>query len=464
MSIRGVFRLALGGAVFLSGVLGGGATASAHAELEGSVPVYGAQLASPPKEIRLRFTEPLELAGANLDLSSATGKRLRAGRPSFDGTDKRSLVARLPSLSAGTFTFSYWLLARDGHEMGGEVLFEVSALSDVEAARSPDKDPTAELAATPRAVVAPEKAQPVAPRAWRRSPGTGKVAVRTLSYLSLAVLLGGTAFLALGWPEGARQARLRRLLWLALGGALVTNLSAIALQGATIRRVPALQGFSPASLGAALDTRFGQALTAHGLILLLAIPLLFTLHSDGATCLRSRRFRVFGALIAVGALGARSLTGHASARGVIGPVINVVHFAAVSLWLGGLGVLAVGMAAKRQPSGLPSAVARFSQLALGAVATMLAGGVLLLLTVAPNWTELPSTPYGRAVLLKIALIALLLVAAQKSRRWVQHRLIPSAAGGPTSLSPLLASVGTELLFAIAVLAIAAELAGRAPPA
>ncbi|MGH9022366.1 MAG: hypothetical protein ACRDV9_04585, partial [Acidimicrobiia bacterium] len=62
------------------------------------------------------------------------------------------------------------------------------------------------------------------------------------------------------------------------------------------------------------------------------------------------------------------------------------------------------------------------------------------------------------------LIALLLVAAQKSRRWVQHRLVSLTPGGPTSLSPLLASVGTELLFAIAVLAIAAELAGRAPPA
>ncbi|HEY0397730.1 MAG TPA: CopD family protein, partial [Acidimicrobiia bacterium] len=102
---------------------------------------------------------------------------------------------------------------------------------------------------------------------------------------------------------------------------------------------------------------------------------------------------------------------------------------------------------------------RFSSLAFTAVAAMVVAGAVMVTRVVPKLSALPQTGYGRMLLLKLAFVALLLVAAQQARTFTERRLVKDS----TRLRPLLTAVGVELTLAIVILSSTAVLVGRVPP-
>jgi copper transport protein len=154
------------------------------------------------------------------------------------------------------------------------------------------------------------------------------------------------------------------------------------------------------------------------------------------------------------------LGGHAAAHGpavALAPSA-VAHVAAVSAWLGALATLLIAVAAARwlpadERGGLIAAAgARVARVAPVAVAVVIATGAAQAAFHLHGPGDLVATAWGRLLLAKTLLLALMLAWAARNRRALDGDAARVAHG-----------VGSELaLAAVAVLA-AAVLAGSAPP-
>jgi copper transport protein len=230
--------------------------------------------------------------------------------------------------------------------------------------------------------------------------GIGTVALRALYYLGLLIAAGATVFALL-----ARQllgARMRR----PLAGLLFVALLA------------AFLGASGLEAGATGGTRFAIVLEIAVVVSLVgaaaaalapAVPALLTVAGGCALALTV----------------APALAGHAfdpDQPRVLAPLLDAAHTAAAAVWLGGL-VAALWLLPR---SSLDSwerraVLRRFSAVAVAAVVLLAATGLGRALTELGGISELWSTSYGRALLLKTALFVPLLAVGRLSRSLLEDR-------------------------------------------
>jgi copper transport protein len=167
-------------------------------------------------------------------------------------------------------------------------------------------------------------------------------------------------------------------------------------------------------------------------------------------------------------------------------VTDLAHVAAFALWFGGLVVMVVAVLRPDDPSDLEPAVSRFSTLALGAVAVLVGTGVYQGWRQVGSFGALKGTTYGRLLLVKVALVAVVVLLAAVSRDTVRSRFaydqdedaldaelsepLPVGPGAALAVDPdtagtarrLRISVAIEVVFLVAVLATTALLVDAAP--
>jgi copper resistance protein D len=172
------------------------------------------------------------------------------------------------------------------------------------------------------------------------------------------------------------------------------------------------------------DTRFGHAWIARGI---LAAGVALTLLRAG------RRFASLGVISAALMLAALAWTGHAGARsGVIGWLhvcADMAHLLAAGAWLGSLPALALLLATKGRRRAIPAVactavIHRFSAFGVAAVVTLLLTGVINTLLLTNSVASLVDTDYGRLLLVKIALFALMVMLASINR-WFWTPKLPT---------------------------------------
>ncbi|TRW43061.1 hypothetical protein FJ693_19155 [Georgenia yuyongxinii] len=262
--------------------------------------------------------------------------------------------------------------------------------------------------------------------------------------LLLAVLAPRTALLA----DLTRTDRVRRAAgsWAAVW-AMATVLQLLLASSELVGlSVPELLGSG--QLGAVLLTPPGRALISTALVAVIV--------AAGA---RSTSWAVAPILLVLAVLGLvpSLLTGHAThgdspALALAGVVL---HVPAVALWGGGL--LAVVVHLRRWPDVLAVALPRFSAAAGYCYGLVLLSGVLMVMSRLPEPGQLLSTPYGRLVLAKVAVLVVLGVFGLLHRR----RTVQAATQGrPRALLRLGA---VELLLMATAIGLGAGLATTAPP-
>jgi copper transport protein len=252
---------------------------------------------------------------------------------------------------------------------------------------------------------------------------------------------------------------------------VVAGAAAIVLQAAVAGETSAWTALDPSIVREVLGTRTGGALGFRFVawVVLAAVLALLWWRSWTAAAIAAV---VPAAAILLGP----ALAGHATTQtpvAVLAP-LDVVHVVATSLWIGGLIaiLLAVPAATRRlEPPQrtrlLAGVLARFSPVALWSVLALAATGAVQA-AIHLDWSLAPlaDTGFGRSLLVKSALLAVLVGIGVLQRRRILPALRAHAAGGeaPGGAGRLLRrALRAEVVLVAGILAATAILVGSPPP-
>lgn len=107
-------------------LLGAAGAASAHAHLKTAVPAADSTVAAPPSELRLGFTEGVNLGFTGVSVMGPAGAPVSTGAASLaPGDDKVLVVPVSGPLAPGAYKVRWHALATDGHKTDGSYGFTV---------------------------------------------------------------------------------------------------------------------------------------------------------------------------------------------------------------------------------------------------------------------------------------------------------------------------------------------------
>ena len=420
----------------LAGLLAGAGPAAAHAALADTTPGDGEVVTTAPTEVSLTFTEGVSLAPDAIRVLDPDGERADAGETT--GSGRTHAVSLRPGLADGTYTVAWQAVSTDSHPISGAFTFSVGAPSETS----------------------------VSPEEVTATGDDGLVGLlydvgRYAAYTGFLLLVGSCVFVLVCWPAAAGRGAAQRVTlagWIVLTGATLALLwlripytgsgeLADALDAGGLRDVVATR------TGTALVTRLLLA-AAAGLFIALLYGSYARLRTaargetedaedpadaeDRAARLRDLTFGlgIGGVIIAVGLAATWATSEHAASgrQTALAIPADVVHLLAVATWLGGLATLLVLL--HRSPGGPPrAAVRRYSALATGSVVALAGTGLYQSWRqVGLSWTALTDTSYGRLLMVKVALVAVLLAVAVASRRWTARLADTAEAAGTSETS------------------------------
>ncbi|MET8179949.1 copper resistance protein CopC [Streptomyces sp. NPDC005336] len=388
-------------AVLLCALSVGASSASAHAALTSTGPGDGSVVKTAPTEVTLNFSEGVLLSKDSVRVLDPKGKRVDTGKTGHAGGKASTAAVGLHSgLPDGTFTVAWKAVSEDSHPVSGAFTFSIGAPSKTTVKVSSGGDSNTAV-------------------------GTLYGIGRYAAYAGFAALVGGCVFA--GVCRSSRPVRK-----IAVGGwvtVFAATLMLLLLRG-PYTDGEGLGGIADLGrLGDVLSTKPGAALLSRLVLLGAAAAFLAVLFGsytrrseDPETDARRRQDLAFGlgfggTVVAVGLAATWAMAEHASVgiqRQLAMPV-DVIHLIAVAVWLGGLASLAVTLRA-----GEPierAAVRRFSRLAFGSVVALAVTGLYQSWRQVGSWGALTDTEYGRWLLVKVGLVAVLVGIAAVSRRW-----------------------------------------------
>lgn len=101
------------------------APAIAHAMLERAEPAVGAQGVAPPSQIVLEFSERVEPALSEIELTRDDGASVALAKPHADATRHRLEAAIEGTLAPGRYHLVWRVVSVDGHRSEGDFSFTV---------------------------------------------------------------------------------------------------------------------------------------------------------------------------------------------------------------------------------------------------------------------------------------------------------------------------------------------------
>ncbi len=402
--VKLLFAATLSSAIF---VLAPALPASAHANLESSTPSPSATLEQSPQDIVLVFSEPVSRVDGSIELFDQRRETVVIPEPNATASN-RIEVRDLPRLDHGLYLVAWRALSQDGHIAQGAFTFQIGTASPTVTAQDlldgfSDSDQVA------------------------HGVGVVRHLARSATYLGLAAALGT---LAISAAIGVRRWRV------VIVGASIAVVGSVA-QYATQSLYVSGRGWSEVMDGTSLldvlSTRLGQGIAARvGLLVVLLVLVLVArrrarseaefraqAHALGTpetagvrTSITERPWwRSSTALVGSGILLTFSATGHpsASSPASIAAAVDFVHLGAIVLWLGGL----IGMVA----GGDRAFVRAHSRSATIAIPLAIVTGSWQTWHLLDDWGDITATEWGRALLVKVAVVLVVLTLALVAR-WI----------------------------------------------
>jgi copper transport protein len=446
------------------------AVAAAHTGLRASAPASGDTVADTLGRVRLEFTQRLDAPGASLVLTCG-GQPFAEGRLAEEpGSEGRAWVFQPPRLlPPGPCAAAWRAAALDGHVLRGTLAFIVAATlpPDTAVASSPSLDSAAAAAG--------EEVDGMEEAAWADPSSTLSVVVRWVGFMALLGMIGGAAFHLLVLRRAVKRSpALAPVAARAVDGAWHVALAAAALSALTLLarlwlQSAALYGPEYAFDGTSLDTLVTETVWGLGWGLQALATVAFVTGLMVARAKHGHGIGWMGAGLAALLLSAvPALSGHAAAvEGWTAAAIlsDWLHVLGAGVWLGTLGTLMLAgiPAAAAAPEGertgaFAGLVGAFSPVALAGAGLAGVTGVINSLFHLSAVPQLWQTGYGRALLLKLALLAVVAALGFWNWRYITPNL--HAANGPARLRR---NVVLELVSGAAVILATAVLVALPPP-
>lgn len=458
-----------GGVIAVLGTLALPVALLAHAHLRRSEPAADARLESSPTAIRLWFSERPELPFTRIQLRGADSTDVPLGAVGRMNDDPMGVSVPISgSLAAGAYTVMWRTAAADGHATSGRFTFIVAG----------SNKPVASAMDTTRRGAGAHSFIHVDSTAAMSAPLKASAATRWVEFIAMLAVVGAIVFRLLVLRVGERALAstltpdtrseiadaLRRLAQGALVLLLISSLSRLYEEASTV--LGADRALNRSALGTIL---LGTSWGAGWLLGIAGI----IVAAVGFSIAKRSRTNVGWTISALGALAiimAPALTGHAMATQPVGLslVADMLHVCAASAWIGGLMALLFAalpmVRGSRAPSTIGSGplvaslVRAFHPIALACAAIVILTGLCAAWLRLPSVDALWTSSYGRVLLIKLAFVAVVVVMGAINWR----RMLPSL-GDDQSARRITRTAGTELTFAVLVLAVTAVLVSTSPP-
>jgi copper transport protein len=404
--------------------------AQAHNELVKATPADGTTFAHLPDQGRMQFAETL--VPADLSIRVGTTTLPVSAVPG----DAHTVTFDLSTVKPAKTVLVTWTVvdSHDGHRSGGSLRWHVE-----KAASS-----TTESSASPSSSGSPRLLRPL------------ELASKIVGYLAMALLVGGLLFLAVLWPAGAAARRPRALLAATVVAGVLASAGSVGV---------VLWRNADQSVGEALATDYGRAATSMVLIWLLAAVVVAAVLQLDRTAVRGIAWRVGAILVSAGLIRVAGINAHATQGNerILGIAADFLHLTAVSAWVGGLVMLSVCLLPRGELDEIEEVVPKFSRVAQVSVLMIVSSGLLLLWDISRGIDGFWATHYSHVLVLKLSLFSLVMLAAMKSKRWVQTTLAEAvAAHRRTAVRSFAVSVAAETVLVLAVLSAASVLVTSSP--
>jgi copper transport protein len=430
-------------------------TSFAENTLVSSDPADGSTIEQSPETISFTFSEEL----GEVNTITLTCDDLYTVGPRQVSDDLLTMTAEvIDPLPRGACVAAYVVSDSEGSPNGqGNITFNV-ANDTAPVETTPDTTPTTDSSVPTEATSTPTTASTTeVANLSDVDDGQGPLWLgRLLSVFGLAVLLGSLVVIAAAWPEGVEYLvtiRFIRAVWLV---AMVGSLLYVAAATAAVTGSGLGSGFNPTNWVDLFSAGIPGIAAVARLVLAVA-----------CAWVAFRPDRVIDPVTQMAALGIPALAvatiGFSRTdmdMPYIGVPLSIIHALAMSVWIGGLVLLARVVLAGPGEEDLVHAVRGFGRLSNLAIGVTIATGVVQMILL--DGGDLFGTSHGRVLLLKTVAVAVMIFVAVSARQFINQRLARANEMTVPMADRLRRAFGVEAAVGIIVLALSAWLLSLTP--
>lgn len=377
-----IFLTSLGGLLCIA------SSAFAHNTLQSSSPTDASTLATSPTQWILTFDKSVPLSSASGEVVKNDGVRTALPAPQHGATDN-VIVFDLPQPLTGANTARWRLVGTDGHVISGRVSFSIGVSAS----------PSVTSPATVLALSTRGNESPLLP--------VSRVLLRAISYLSILLLIGmlfSNTFISPGFLLSDVNMRVASLSAYSLVASSGLQLALFIYEA----RAPGAQFFA-----GAIDTLTTTpgSMSAMKVVTAGLLAVMMSGRTKTPTPVQLVNFSVLLFLITF------AYGGHARSESApwLGIPINMIHTAAISVWLGGLFIVVFLLVPKLEIPVALMVFQKFGRVAERAVAVLVFTGVIQLLRMYPNPFNVFTSAHGLLLLTKIFIVVGMIYLAAQNR-------------------------------------------------
>jgi copper transport protein len=372
-----------------------------HAWVEKSDPAQGQSLATQPSKIDVYFSDPIDIRYSQLKVLDSNAKEVQEKDQHYINNDQSTLSVSLPSgLKNGIYTITTKVLDQtDGHVTKDVIVFAIGQVV-TQNVSSPSTTSNYEEISVPEAIA-------------RFPTLVGQVMVVGVSFATLWLWRPISRISWLGNALAETRVKIdQSMMKLAVIASIILVFSDFVMIS--------VQAFSiNAGILDAISTKFGSIWVIRMIVSSVLLALSFTMYHKikkaNVICPKSYVFGLFGIGLIV--LTTTSLISHGAATGKILPlIVDFIHNVAASFWIGGIIYIAFVLMPKlRQLSSdivnastISIIIPRFTIVAITILGFIVITGPTLLYALENNLALTLASTYGKILIIKLSLAAVLI--------------------------------------------------------